>query len=179
MYTKACLLSPLHHIHLTRFFIKLNLIAFVFQCECVSLERFRAGHFTCKNTDWEKWREPIRKVEPETTDWALHARIPVPVEPSHFLTASDLIGLKILKAVIFPWAFLFFLLFLSFFVSGRWPDLWVLPRLHTCFQFICYLVIFIRLPPPLSSTLLSFSSSLSQGSSWKDSAPPSRLFTSK
>ena len=55
----------------------------------LTLERFRAGHFTCKNTDWEKWREPIRKVEPETTDWALHTRIPVRIEPSHFLTAAE------------------------------------------------------------------------------------------
>ena len=53
------------------------------------IERFRAGHFTCKNTDWEKWREPIRKVEPETTDWALHTRIPVRIEPSHFMTAAE------------------------------------------------------------------------------------------
>ena len=48
------------------------------------VERFRAGHFT-----WEKWREPIRKVEPETSDWALHTRIPVRIEPSHFLTAAE------------------------------------------------------------------------------------------
>ena len=77
------------------------------------LERFRAGHFTCKNTDWENWREPIRKVEPETTDWALHTRIPVRIEPSHLLTAAECwsIGLKILKVGIFTSAFLFFLLF--------------------------------------------------------------------
>ena len=45
------------------------------------MEKFRAGHFTCKNTDWEKekWRELISKVLPETTDWALHTRIPIRV----------------------------------------------------------------------------------------------------
>ena len=51
------------------------------------IERFRAGHFTCKNTDWEKWREP--KVEPETTDWALHTRIPVWIEQCWALAFFD------------------------------------------------------------------------------------------
>ena len=130
----------------------------------LSIERFRAGHFTCKNTDWEKWREPIRKVEPETTDWALHTRIPARIKPSHFLTAAECwlvlidrrIGQMILKAgfhfsvsfvspFFFASAFLFFLLFCCFTKMTR-----VFPQLRTCFQFIylfIYLCIFIHLPP--------------------------------
>ena len=88
------------------------------------IERFRAGHFTCKNTDWEKWREPIRKVEPETTDWALHTRIPVRIEPSHFLTPAECWSIagsvRWYSKRDFTSAFLFFLLF--FFVSRRWPE---------------------------------------------------------
>ena len=110
-----------------------------------ALERFRAGHFTCKITDWEKWREPIRKVEPETMDWALHTRIPVRIEPSHFLTAAECcwVGRKILKEA--KWVFLLQRFFFFVVVSGRWPDLWVFLRLQMCFQFI-HLFVFIRLP---------------------------------
>ena len=67
-------------------------------------------------------------------------------------------------------------LYPSFFVSGRWPDLWDLLRLLTCFQFINLFIYFYSPATPPSS---SPSSSLSQASSWKDSSPPSRLFASK
>ena len=142
----------------------------------LTLERFRAGHFTCKNTDWEKWREPIRKVEPETTDWALHTRIPVRIEPSHFLTAAECWSIAEsddTQSGKFYFSVSYFFCFFPF-VLGRWPDLGVLPRLHTCFQFI-YLFSSPAMPPSSSSS----SSSLSRASSWKDSSPPSRLFASK
>ena len=131
------------------------------------LERFRAGHFTCKNTDWEKWREPNRKVEPETTDWALHTRIPVRIEPSHFLTAAEcwsIAGSEYTQSGIFYFS-LFFSPFFPF-VSGRWLDVGVLPRLQTCFQFIFLFIYLFSSPatPPSSSSL---SSSLPQASSWK------------
>ena len=81
-----------------------------------TLERFRAGHFTCKNTDWEKWREPIRKVEPETTDWALHTRILVRIEHSHFLTAAEcwsIAGFEDTQSRIFYFSVSFFPFFFS------------------------------------------------------------------
>ena len=56
------------------------------------------------------------------------------------LSADRLPGPKTLKAGIFTSAFLFFSPFFPF-VSGRWPDLGVLPRLQTCFLFT-YLFIF-------------------------------------
>ena len=89
----------------------------------VTLERFRAGHFTCKNTDWEKWREPIRKVDPETTDWALHTRILVRIEPSHFLTAAECWSIAgsvrwCSQSGISLQRFFSF----SFFFSRRWPE---------------------------------------------------------
>ena len=101
------------------------------------------------NTDWEKWREPIRKVEPETTDWALHTRIPVRLSPRIFwlqLSADRSPGPKTLKAGIFTSAFLFFSPFFPF-VSGRWPDLGVLPPAPDVFPiyllfFFIYLFIF-------------------------------------
>ena len=81
------------------------------------LERFRTLYFTCKNTDWEKWREPIRKVEPETTDWALHTRIPVRIEPLHFLTAAEcwsIAGAEDAQSGIFYFSNFFLLFFLLF-----------------------------------------------------------------
>ena len=142
-----------------------------------TIERLRAGHLTCKNTDWEKWREPIRKVEPETTDWALHTRIPVRIEPSHFLTAAECWSIAGSEDTQSGELLLLRFFFFSFFpfVSGRRPNLGVLPRLQTCFQFI-YLFSSPAMPPSSSS---SSSSSLSRASSWKDSSPPSRLFASK
>ena len=113
-------------------------------CVIGPIERFRAGHFTCKDTDWEKWREPIRKVEPETTDWALHTRIPVWIEPSHFLTATEcwsIAGSEDTQRGNFYFSVSFFFSPFFPFVSGRWPDLGVLPRLQACFLFI-YLFIF-------------------------------------
>ena len=109
------------------------------------LERFCAGHFTCKNTDWEKWREPIRKVVPETTDWALHTRIPVRIEPSLFLTAAEcwsIAGSEDTQSGIFYFSVSFFSPFPPF-VSGRWSDLGVLRRLQTCFRLIDLFILFI------------------------------------
>ena len=139
------------------------------------VERFRAGHFTCKNTDWEKWREPIRKVEPETTDWALHTRIPVRIEPSHFLTAAEcwsIAGSEEIQSWNFYFSVSFFFSFFPF-VSGRWPDLGVLPRLQTCFQFI-FLFIYLFIFFACHATVIVVT-----GFVLKDSSPLSRMFASK
>ena len=149
----------------------------------VPIERFRAGHFTCKNTDWEKWREPIRKVEPETTDWALHTRIPVRIEPSHFLTAAEcwsIAGSEDTQSWNFYFSVSFF--FLSFFpfVSGRWPDLGVLPRLQTCFQFIYLLIyLFIFFACHATVVVVVVVVVVVTGFVLKDSSPPWRMFASK
>ena len=52
-----------------QFWIKIMIMMSCIWGQICITERFRAGHFTCKNTDWEKWREPIRKVE--TRDYGL------------------------------------------------------------------------------------------------------------
>ena len=145
----------------------------------MTIERFRAGDFTCKITDWEKWRELICKVEPETTDLALHTRIPVLIEPSHFFTAAEcwsIAGSEDTQSGIFYFIVSFFLLLFPF-VSGRWADLGVLPRLQACLEFI-YLFIYLFSSPAMTSSSSS-SLSLSWASSWKDSSPPSRLFAPK
>ena len=109
----------------------------------LSLERFRADHFTCKNTDWEKWREPISKVEPETTDWALHTRIPVRIEPSHFLTAAECwsIASEDTQSGDFYFSVSFFFSFFPFLFQED-DQIWeFFPGSKTCFQFI-YLFIY-------------------------------------
>ena len=132
-----------------QFWIKLMIMMLCTWAQICITERFCAGHFTCKNTDWEKWHEPIRKVEPETTDWALHTRIPVRIEPSHFLTAAECwsIGPKILKAGIFTSAFLFFLIFYLFCFTKmtRSMSSSPAPDVFPSYLFI-YLFIFICLP---------------------------------
>ena len=96
-------------------------------------------------------------------------RIPVRIEPSHFLTAAEC--WSIAESVQwyskrdFTSAFLFFLLFLLFFVSRRWPEFFPSSRrvsnLFIClfiyvFSFTCHPAVVVVLVSSSSSSFTGF-----------------------
>ena len=134
-------------------------------------ERFRAGHFTCKNTYWEKWREPIRKVERETEP-CTHYTDSGPDWPLAFFDCTWMLIDRRVWAGNFTSAFLFFILFFFFRKMNRSVSSSPAPDVFPIYLFIYF---YSPATPPPSSP----SWSLVQASSWKDSSPPSWLFASK
>ena len=114
-----------------------------------------------------------RKVEPETTDWALHTRIPGRIEPLHvwLQLSADRSVRRYSKRGFCLQRFLSFSFFFVFQEDDQ--EFFPGPDVIPIYLFV-YLCIYFYSP----ATLPSLSSS-SQASSWKDSSPPSRLFASK
>ena len=96
-------------------------------------KRLRAGYFTAKITSWEKWHEPIHKVEPESACGGLHTVNPVHVwaasmrsEHHIWLTVSVVCHSGTSQRC--PTFFEIIVMLAFFFRQDDWVQ--VLPRLH-------------------------------------------------